>query len=98
MAKLTIEKLDLSPEVLEIVKESATEAALQQTQAFLNDYRKKLEVPAAMNYKEAAAYLTTSYTTLKKLINSGLIKVILIDGYERISKQEADRFLNDNSK
>lgn len=96
--KLSIDTLDLSPDIIELVKQAAAEAGRQQAIAFLDEYKKKLEQPVAMNYTQAAKYLSTSYNTLKKLIKSGLIKVVLIDGYERISKQEADRFLKDNAK
>lgn len=98
--KLSIDELDLSPAILEMVKEAAAEEGKQQAIIFIDEYKKKLEQPVAMNYTQAAKakYLSTSYNTLKKLINSGLIKVILVDGYERISKEEADRFLRDNAK
>lgn len=99
MAKLSIDELDLSPSMLEMVKEAAAEEGKQQAIVFLDEYKKKLEYPAAMNYKQTASYLGTSYNTLtKNLIKNGFIKVILIDGYERISKQEANRFLRDNAK
>ena len=99
MAKLSIDELDLSPTLREMVKEAAAEEGKQQAIIFIDEYKKKLQYPAAMNYKQAAAYLGTSYNTLtKKLIRNGLIKVILVDGYERISKQEADRFLRENAK
>lgn len=97
--RLSIDELDLSASMLEMVKEAAAEEGKRQAINFLDEYRKKLEYPAALNYKQAAAYLGTSYNTLtKKLIKNGLIKVILIDGYERISRTEADRFLRDNAK
>lgn len=99
MAKLSIDELDLSPVLREMVKEAAAEEGKQQAIVFIDEYKRKLEYPAALNYKQAASYLGTSYNTLtKKLIKNGLIKVILIDGYERISKEEANRFLRDNAK
>ncbi|WP_265459452.1 DNA-binding protein [Enterococcus sp. HY326] len=99
MAKLSIDELDLSPALKEMVLEAAAEEGRQQASIFIDEYKKKLETPVAMNYTQAAKYLGTSYNTLtKKLIRKGLIKVILIDGYERISKKEADRFLNANAK
>lgn len=98
MAKLSIDELDLSPELQDLIRETAAREGKQQAINFIDEYKKKLEQPVAMNYTQAAKYLSTSYNTLKKLINSGLIKVILIDGYERISKEEADRFLRDNAK
>lgn len=97
--KLSIDEMDLSDSLREMVKETAAEEGKQQALIFIGEYKKHLEYPAAMNYTQAAKYLGTSYNTLtKKLIKNGLIKVILIDGYERISKEEADRFLADNSK
>ena len=98
MSKLSIDELDLSEPLREMVKEAAAEEGRQQAIIFIDEYKKKLEQPVAMNYTQAARYLSTSFNTLKKLIKSGLIKVVLVDGYERISKQEADRFLRDNAK
>ncbi|MDH6363278.1 transcriptional regulator with AAA-type ATPase domain [Enterococcus sp. PF1-24] len=99
MAKLSIDELDLSPALREVIKETAAKEGRQQAITFIEEYKKKLEQPAVMNYTQAAKYLGTSYNTLtKKLIKNGLIKVILVDGYERISKAEADRFLKENAK
>lgn len=96
--KLSIDELDLSPAILEMIKQAAADEGRQQALIFINEYKKKLEQPVAMNYTQAAKYLSTSFNTLKKLISSGLIKVILVDGYERISREEADRFLRENAK
>lgn len=98
MARLSIDELDLSPELQELVRETAAREGKQQAITFIDEYKKNLEQPVAMNYTQAAKYLTTSYNTLKKLIKSGLIKVVLVEGYERISKEEVDRFLRDNAK
>lgn len=98
MAKLQIDELDLSPTLRETILDIAREEGKNQAVIFIDEYKRSLEMPAAMNYKQAASYLSTSFVTLKKLIKKGLIKVILIDGYERISKKEADRFLEENAK
>ncbi|HFE9852888.1 TPA: DNA-binding protein [Enterococcus faecalis] len=99
MAKLSIDEIDLVPALKDIIRETSAEEGGKVAKAFIDEYKKKIEFPAAMNYTQAAKYLNTSYNTLKKnLIKNGLIKVVLIDGYERISKQEADRFLQENSK
>ena len=99
MAKLSIDELDLSDSLREVIRETASEEGRRQAEQFIEEYKKKLSYPVAMNYTQAAKYLGTSYNTLtKKLINKGLIKVVLIDGYERISRQEADRFLEENAK
>ena len=98
MATLQIDELDLSPGLLEVIRQVAAEEGQRKAQEFIDEYKKQLEMPVAMNYTQAAKYLSTSYVTLKKLIKRGLIKVILVDGYERISKEEADRFLKETSK
>lgn len=99
MATIQISELDLSPSLIELVDRRAELIAERKALEFVEEYKKKLETPHAMNYTQAAKYLSTSYNTLtKKLINNGLIKVILVDGYERISKEEADRFLRENAK
>lgn len=96
--KLSIDELDLSKSLQEMIKRTAAEEGRQQAIIFIDEYKKKLEQPVAMNYTQTAKYLSTSYNSLKKFIKSGLIKVVLVDGYERISKEEADRFLRDNAK
>lgn len=80
------------------LKKRLLEKESNKQSSLLIEYKKKLEQPVAMNYKQTAKYLSTSFNTLKKLINMGLIKVVLVDGYERISKEEADRFLRENAK
>ena len=99
MSVLQIDEIDLGPALQAIVKEAAAEEAKKIAIDFIEEYKKKLEAPRAMNYTQAAKYLDASYNTLtKKLIKKGYIKVVLIDGYERIAREEADRFLRENSK
>ena len=99
MSVLQIDEIDLGPALQAIVKEAAAEEAKKIATDFIEEYKKKLDAPRAMNYTQAAKYLDTSYNTLtKKLIRKGYIKVVLIDGYERITREEADRFLRENSK
>ncbi|MBO0481805.1 DNA-binding protein [Candidatus Enterococcus courvalinii] len=95
MAKIQIDELDLSPSLQEMVKMAAAEEGKQQALAFINAYKKKLEFPRFMNYKQAASYMSTSYNTLKKVfIDKKGLKVVMIEGYERIDQKDADAFLD----
>ncbi len=51
--KLSIDELDLSPAILEVVKQAAAEEGRQQAINFIDEYKKKLEQPVAMNYTQA---------------------------------------------
>lgn len=99
MAKLSIDELDLSPSIVEMVKEAAAEEGKQQAIAFLDDYKKKLELPRFMGYMQAASYMNTSYNTLRyKFIDKMNLRVVIIDGYEKIDQRDADAFLEKHKK
>lgn len=99
MAKLSIDELDLSPALREMVKEAAAEEGKQQAIAFLDEYKKKLELPRFMGYMQAAAYFSTSYNTVKYIfIEKMHLPVVMIDGYEKIDQRDADAFLEKYKK
>nr|DAY93346.1 MAG TPA: Protein of unknown function (DUF3853) [Caudoviricetes sp.] len=99
MAKLSIDELDLSPALREMVKEAAAEEGRQQAIEFLDDYKKKLELPRFMGYMQAAHYMNTSYNTLKYVfIEKMNLRVVMIDGYEKIDQRDADAFLEKYKK
>lgn len=64
--KLSIDELDLSPAILEMVKEAAAEEGKQQAIIFIDEYKKKLEQPVAMNYTQAAKNICQRVTTRLK--------------------------------
>lgn len=98
MAKLQIDELDLSSKLREIIRRTAAEEGKRQAQIFIDEYKKKIMFPRFMGYIQAAKYMNTSYNTLtKKMIPKGL-KVILIDGYEKIDQVDADAFLEKHKK
>lgn len=91
--KVQIEEVDLTPALREFIRETAAEEGRKKADEFIEAYKKKLEFPKHMGYMQAAKYMNTSYNTLtKKFIPMGL-KVIIIDGYEKITQQDADDFL-----
>lgn len=97
--KLSIDELDLSPALREEVKRAAAEEGKQQAIAFLDDYKKKLELPRFMGYMQAAHYMNTSYNTLKYVFIEKLgLRVVMIDGYEKIDQRDADAFLEKHKK
>lgn len=94
MATLSINEIDLSTSLQEMVKMAAAEEGKEQALLFINEYKKKLDFPRFMNYKQAATYMNTSYNTLKKVfINKKGLKVVMIEGYEKIDQKDADDFL-----
>lgn len=99
MAKLSIDELDLSPSLREVIRKTAAEEGEKQALLFIEEYRKKLMFPRFMNFKQAASYMNTSYNTLKYnfILKAGL-KVILIEGYEKIDQRDADAFLEKHKK
>lgn len=99
MSVLKIDLIDLSPELLNKVIETSEKAAEKKFQSMLDDYKKKNEIPDLMNYSQAAKYMNTSYNTLKYVFVEKLgLPIIMIEGYERISKSDADEFLDKNKK
>lgn len=99
MAKLSIDELDLSPVLREMVKAAAAEEGKQQAIVFIDEYKKKLEHPRFMNYKQTASYMNTSYNTLKHVFIEKMgLRVVMIDGYEKIDQKDADAFLEKHKK
>lgn len=99
MAKLQIDELDLSPALVDMVREAAAEEGRQQAVVFINEYKKKLESPRFMGYMQAASYMNTSYNTLKYVFIEKLgLRVVMIDGYEKIDQRDADAFLEKYKK
>ncbi|MCB8506810.1 DNA-binding protein [Enterococcus durans] len=99
MMKLSIDELDLSSSLQEKIREAAAKEGKQQALAFIEEYKKKLLLPRFMNYKQAAKYMNTSYNTLKyNFIEKQGLKVILMDGYEKIDQRDADEFLEKHKK
>lgn len=97
--KLSIDELDLSPALREEVRKAAAEEGRQQAAVFLEEYKKKLESPRFMGYMQAAHYMNTSYNTLKYVFIEKLgLRVVMIDGYEKIDQRDADVFLEKHKK
>ncbi|WP_321387343.1 DNA-binding protein [uncultured Enterococcus sp.] len=97
--KLSIDELDLSPALREMVKEAAAEEGRQQAIIFIDEYKKKLSQPRFMGYMEAAKYMNTSYNTLKYVFIEKMgLRVVMTDGYEKIDQRDADAFLEQHKK
>ncbi|MGO3610289.1 MAG: helix-turn-helix domain-containing protein [Enterococcus sp.] len=92
MAKLQIDSVDLADEAFQplvlLITKSVGEAFELQ--------KKRKELPEWMSKNQACEYCNVAYNTLtKKYIPNGL-KVSIVDGIERISKQSCDDFLKDH--
>lgn len=98
MATLQISELDLAPELREAIMKEAANIGRREAQQFITEYKKKMEFPRFMGYVQAAKYMHTSYTTLKNVFIPLGLKVILIDGYEKIDQKDADEFLEKHKK
>ena len=99
MSVLQINEIDLSPKLQEVVKHLAAEEGKKQAEALGETLKEKLSLPRYMNYKQAAEYMNTSYNTLKYVcIQKQGLKVILIDGYEKIDRKDIDEFLEKHKK
>lgn len=99
MATLSIDELDLSESLREVIRITAKEEAKKEAIAFIEEYKKKIEAPRFMNYTQAAKYMNTSYNTLKRIfIEIEGLRVIIVDGYEKIDQRDADAFLEQHKK
>lgn len=99
MSVLQINEIDLSPKLQEVVKQLAAEEGKKQAEASIAKLKDKLSFPRYMDYKQAAEYMNTSYNTLKYVcIQKQGLRVILIDGYEKIDRKDIDEFLEKHKK
>ena len=73
----------------EVIRETAAKEGKQQAFQFIEEYKKKLLLPRFMNYKQAAKH---------NFIEKQGLKVILMDGYEKIDQRDADEFLEKHKK
>lgn len=99
MATLQIDELDLSPALIELIQAKAAEMGRKQAEEFIDEYKKKMALPRFMGYLQAASYMGTSYNTLKyTFIEKMGLRVVMIDGYEKIDQKDADAFLETHKK
>ena len=99
MSILQVNEVDLSPKLQEVVKHLAAEEGKKQAEALVEKLKENLSLPRYMNYKQAAEYMNTSYNTLKYVcIQKQGLRVILIDGYEKIDRKDIDEFLEKHKK
>lgn len=99
LSVLKTDDIDLMSVLKDLIRETASEEAKQTAEKFIAEYKKKLDYPDPMNYKQAAKYMNTSYNTLKYVfINKMGLPVVMIEGYERIRQCDADEFLEKHKK
>lgn len=99
MALLQIDEIDLSPALIELIQSKAAEMGRKQAQEFIDEYKKKIEYPRYMYYTQAAKYMNTSYVTLKKVFIEKMgLRVVMVEGYEKIDQKDADAFLEKYKK
>lgn len=72
------------------------EVVLSTTEKAIEKYHQKNAAKTWLSLKEGAAYAGVSYNSFIKFRALGL-KVCEIDSIKRVSKNEIDRFLNENS-
>ncbi|WP_288745494.1 DNA-binding protein [uncultured Enterococcus sp.] len=88
MAELKIESVDFQDEAFAPLVVLITNSVAE---AFKLEQKRK-ELPRFMNKKQACEYMHTSFITLtRKYIPMGL-RVILIDGEEKIDQRDCDAF------
>lgn len=91
--KLTIDDLELDPNIFERINVLITQGV---SEAFIT-YSKRSELPRYLTKKEACSYIGCSYNYLNSLINKGM-RVIQIDGYEKLDQEDINRFMEEYKK
>lgn len=91
--KLTIDDLELDPNVFERINMLIVQGV---SEAF-KTYSKRSELPRYLTKKEACSYIGCSYNYLNSLINKGM-RVIQIDGYEKLDQEDINRFMEEYKK
>lgn len=96
--ELKIDKVTLEePAFQEIDKRVDQRVEKTQSELILM-LEKKYEFPKYLNKTQAAKYLNVSYNTMMlKYVPQGL-KMSIVDGVVRISKEECDRFMKEHQK
>lgn len=88
MVKLQIESMDLKDEAFSPI---VAMIALKIDEAF-EVHKKRRELPRYMKQNQAGLYMNCSYNTLQKYKAMGL-RVIMLDGEEKIDQIDADAFM-----
>ncbi|MBU7563054.1 helix-turn-helix domain-containing protein [Pediococcus ethanolidurans] len=84
-------KMQLPPEFEEHIKEEMLKTAVEAYKLA----GKREELPNYMSKKQACQYGGISFNTLQKMIAQGL-RVSIVGGVQRISKQAIDDFYKEN--
>ena len=88
MVKLQIESMDLKEEAFAPIVELI---ALRVNEAF-ELHKEKKALPRFMKQNQTCTYLNCSYNKLQKYKTMGL-RVIMLDGEEKIDQLDADAFM-----
>lgn len=95
MATIQISELDLTSELLDLIRQTAAEEGQRQAEEFIEKYKKKLELPRFMKLNQTCTYMNCAYNTLQKYKRIGL-RTIIIEGEEKVDQKDADAFMNEH--
>lgn len=96
--ELKIDKVTLEESAFQEIDERVDQRVEKTQSELILLLEKKYQFPKYLNKTQAAKYLNVSYNTMvNKYIPQGL-KMGIIDGVVRISKEECDRFMKEHQK
>ncbi|MDU6524936.1 MAG: NUMOD1 domain-containing DNA-binding protein [Enterococcus sp.] len=96
--ELKIDKVTLDDPAFKSIDERVDQRVEKTQSELILLLEKKYQFPKYLNKTQAAKYLNVSYNTMvNKYIPQGL-KMSIIDGVVRISKEECDRFMKEHQK
>lgn len=96
--ELKIDKVTLDDPAFKIIKDRVSQQVEQTQGELISLLEKKYQFPKYLNKTQAAKYLNVSYNTMMlKYVPQGL-KMSIVDGVVRISKEECDRFMKEHQK
>lgn len=96
--ELKIDKVTLDEPAFKPIDERVDQRVEKTQGELISLLEKKYQFPKYLNKTQAAKYLNVSYNTMvNKYIPQGL-KMSIIDGVVRISKEECDRFMKEHQK
>ena len=96
--ELKIDKVTLEESAFQEIDERVAKQVQQNQDQLISYLEKKYQFPKYMNKSQAAKYLGVSYNTMMdKYVPAGL-RLAIVDGVVRISKEECDRFMKEHQK
>lgn len=94
--RLEIDSIDVLPKLKDAIYDMVKEVVSELFDLLTEKYRKKIELPRYMTYKQTCAYMNTSYNTLTKKYMPAGLKSIVVEEEVKFDQKDCDAFFENH--